>query len=71
MDRGTSDRAPTLDTLNDLNDGQAAFLEYQSVYVDPSSFEAYKRNGRWHNGRWRNGRWRDGRWRDGTVVAKE
>ncbi len=43
-------------TPNDMNDGKAAFPEFHSVYVDPISFEHYKRTGAW---------------RDGTVVVKE
>ncbi len=43
-------------TPNDMNDGKAAFPEFHSVYVDPISYEAYKR---------------DGKWRDGTIVVKE
>lgn len=43
-------------TPNDLNGGRAAFPEFHSVYIDPASYEAYKRTGRW---------------RDGTVLLKE
>lgn len=43
-------------TPNDMNGGQAPFPEFHSVYVDPASFEAYKRTGEW---------------RDGTVFLKE
>lgn len=43
-------------TPNDMNDGAAAFPEFHSVYVDPASFDGYKRTGSWP---------------DGTVVLKE
>jgi len=43
-------------TPNELNDGKAAFPEFHSVYIDPASYEAYKRTGEW---------------RDGTVLLKE
>lgn len=43
-------------TPNDMNNGQAAFPEFHSVYIDPESFEAYKRTGEW---------------REGTVLLKE
>lgn len=43
-------------TPNDMNNGKAAFPEFHSVYIDPASYEAYKRTGEW---------------RDGTVIVKE
>jgi len=43
-------------TPNDMNNGQAAFPEFHSVYIDPESYEAYKLTGKW---------------RDGTVIVKE
>lgn len=43
-------------TPNDMNNGKAPFPEFHNVYVDPESFEAWKRTGKW---------------RDGTVFAKE
>lgn len=43
-------------TPNDMNNGKAAFPEFHSVYIDPASFEHYKRHGTW---------------RDGTVLVKE
>ena len=43
-------------TPNDMNDGHAAFPEFHSVYIDPESFDAYKRTGEW---------------REGTVFLKE
>lgn len=43
-------------TPNDMNDGHAAFPEFHTVYIDPSSYDAYKRTGAW---------------RDGTVMIKE
>ena len=43
-------------TPNDLNDGEAAFPEFHSVYMDPESFAHYKKTGEF---------------RDGTVMIKE
>ena len=43
-------------TPNDMNDGGAAFPEFHNVYIDPESYEAYKRTGEF---------------RDGTVFVKE
>src|SRR4029434_4616406 len=43
-------------TPNDMNDGEAAFPEYHSVYMDPESFAQYEKTGKY---------------RDGTVLIKE
>jgi hypothetical protein len=43
-------------TPNDLNDGEATFPEFHSVYVDPESFAHYEKTGEF---------------RDGTVLIKE
>ena len=43
-------------TPNDLNDGEATFPEFHSVYMDPESFAHYKKTGEF---------------RDGTVMIKE
>ena len=43
-------------TPNDLNDGEAAFPEFHSVYMDPESFAHYEKTGEF---------------RDGTVMIKE
>ena len=43
-------------TPNDLNDGEAAFPEFHSVYMDPESFAHYEKTGEF---------------RDGTVLIKE
>ena len=43
-------------TPNDMNDGEAAFPEYHSVYMDPESFAHYEKTGKF---------------RDGTVLVKE
>ena len=43
-------------TPNDMNDGEAAFPEYHSVYMDPESFAEYEKTGKY---------------RDGTVLIKE
>ena len=43
-------------TPNDMNDGEAAFPEYHSVYMDPESFAEYEKTGKY---------------RDGTVLVKE
>ena len=41
---------------NDLNDGEASFPEFHSVYMDPESFAEYEKTGKY---------------RDGTVLVKE
>jgi hypothetical protein len=43
-------------TPNDMNDGEAAFPEFHSVYMDPESFAHYEKTGKF---------------RDGTVLIKE
>src|SRR6516225_9224770 len=43
-------------TPNDKNDGEAAFPEFHSVYMDPESFAEYEKTGKF---------------RDGTVLIKE
>jgi hypothetical protein len=43
-------------TPNDLNDGEATFPEFHSVYMDPESFAHYQKTGEY---------------RDGTVMVKE
>ncbi|MEO2053098.1 MAG: cytochrome P460 family protein [Allomuricauda sp.] len=43
-------------TPNDMNDGKAPFPEFHNVYVDPTSYDHWKRNGTW---------------RDGTILIKE
>ncbi|MEQ8764381.1 MAG: cytochrome P460 family protein [Planctomycetota bacterium] len=43
-------------TPNELNGGRAAFPEFHNVYIDPTSYDSYKRTGAW---------------RDGTVLLKE
>src|SRR5690242_18097568 len=43
-------------TPNDLNDGEASFPEFHSVYMDPESFAHYEKTGKY---------------RDGTVIIKE
>jgi hypothetical protein len=43
-------------TPNDMNDGEAAFPEFHSVYMDPESFAEYEKTGKF---------------RDGTVLIKE
>ena len=43
-------------TPNDLNDGEATFPEFHSVYMDPESFVEYEKTGKF---------------RDGTVLIKE
>src|SRR5262245_5560348 len=43
-------------TPNDLNDGEASFPEFHSVYMDPESFAHYEKTGKY---------------RDGTVLIKE
>jgi hypothetical protein len=43
-------------TPNDLNDGEASFPEFHSVYMDPESFAHAEKHGEY---------------RDGTVIVKE
>src|SRR5262245_34445106 len=43
-------------TPNDLNNGEAPFPEFHSVYMDPESFAHYEKTGKY---------------RDGTVIVKE
>ena len=43
-------------TPNDMNDGEATFPEFHSVYMDPESFAEYEKTGKY---------------RDGTVLVKE
>lgn len=43
-------------TPNDMNNGKAAFQEFHSVYIDPVSYDHYKRTGNF---------------RDGTILMKE
>ena len=43
-------------TPNDLNNGKAAFPEMHNVYIDPMSYEHYKKTGKW---------------REGTILIKE
>jgi hypothetical protein len=43
-------------TPNDMNDGEASFPEFHSVYMDPESFADYEKTGKF---------------RDGTVLVKE
>ena len=43
-------------TPNDMNDGEAAFPEFHSIYMDPASFAEYEKTGEF---------------RDGTVLVKE
>jgi cytochrome c553 len=43
-------------TPNDMNDGEAAFPEFHSVYMDPESFAEYEKTGKYP---------------DGTVLMKE
>jgi hypothetical protein len=43
-------------TPNDLNNGEATFPEFHSVYMDPESFAYYEKTGKY---------------RDGTVLIKE
>jgi hypothetical protein len=43
-------------TPNDLNDGEATFPEFHSVYMDPESFAHFEKTGEY---------------RDGTVMIKE
>src|SRR4051794_35149161 len=37
-------------TPNDMNDGEAAFPEYHSVYMDPESFAHFERTGEYRDG---------------------
>lgn len=43
-------------TPNDMNNGKAAFPEFHNVYIDPTSYEYWKKTGAW---------------RDGTILVKE
>jgi hypothetical protein len=43
-------------TPNDMNDGEASFPEFHSVYMDPQSFAQYEKTGKYP---------------DGTVLIKE
>src|SRR3954447_5826300 len=43
-------------TPNDLNDGEATFPEFHSIYMEPESFAHYQKTGEF---------------RDGTVLVKE
>jgi len=43
-------------TPNDMNDGEATFPEFHSVYMDPESFAEYEKTGKF---------------REGTVLIKE
>jgi len=43
-------------TPNDLNNGKAAFPEFHNVYIDPVSYDEYKKTGKW---------------REGTILVKE
>ena len=43
-------------TPNDMNDGEASFPEFHSVYMDPESFAEYEKTGKY---------------RDGTVLVKD
>lgn len=43
-------------TPNDMNEGKAAFPEFHSVYIDPVSWEHYKKTGKFP---------------DGTIIVKE
>lgn len=43
-------------TPNDMNDGKAAFPEFHNVYIDPQSWEYWKKHGEF---------------RDGTILIKE
>ena len=43
-------------TPNDMNNGKAAFQEFHSVYIDPVSYDVYKRTGNFP---------------DGTIMMKE
>jgi len=37
-------------TPNDMNSGKAAFPEFHHVYIDPASFAAYRKTGKFPNG---------------------
>lgn len=43
-------------TPNDMNNGKAAFPEFHNVYIDPASYQHWKKTGTF---------------RDGTVIMKE
>ena len=43
-------------TPNDMNNGKAAFPEMHNVYIDPTSYDHYKKTGKW---------------REGTILVKE
>jgi hypothetical protein len=43
-------------TPNDMNDGAAPFPEFHSVYIDPASYDVYKRTGEF---------------KEGTILIKE
>lgn len=43
-------------TPNDMNDGKAAFPEFHNVYIDPTSWNHWKKTGEF---------------RDGTIIVKE
>jgi hypothetical protein len=43
-------------TPNDMNDGKAAFPEHHNVYIDPESWDYWKKNGEF---------------REGTILIKE
>ncbi|MES9823360.1 MAG: cytochrome P460 family protein [Candidatus Thiodiazotropha endolucinida] len=43
-------------TPNDMNDGKAPFPEFHAVYIDPKSFDHWKKTGKF---------------RDGTILVKE
>ena len=43
-------------TPNDMNNGKAAFPEFHNVYIDPPSYNHYKKTGNW---------------REGTILIKE
>ena len=43
-------------TPNELNNGKAPFPEFHNVYIDPESWEHYKKNGEF---------------RDGTILVKD
>jgi len=43
-------------TPNDMNNGKAAFPEFHNVYIDPTSYNEYKKTGKW---------------REGTILIKE
>ncbi|MES9894064.1 MAG: cytochrome P460 family protein [Candidatus Thiodiazotropha endolucinida] len=43
-------------TPNDMNDGKAPFPEFHAVYIDPKSFDHWKKTGAF---------------RDGTILVKE